>query len=96
MDIGSKALAFWSSALMAALLSACLHQESKNVAASADSAMLLDKEATPAAGGLVRLQEGPAFPVDDKERPFAVINDGDHRAPAGDKPISIQESRPKQ
>ena len=96
MNIGSKALAFLSGALMAALLSACMHQESKNVKGTADSAMLSDTEATPAPGGLVRLQEGPAFPVDHKEKPFALIDDGDDRAAAGDKPISIQESRPKQ
>jgi hypothetical protein len=94
MKIGSKTLAILSIAWMTvALLSACMHQETKG---TADPAMLSDKEPIQTPGGLMRLQERPAFPVDDKKRPFAMIDDGAVRAPASGKPVSLQESSPKQ
>lgn len=64
---------------------------------TADSAMLLDETFTPALQSLIRLQERPVFQMDDKERPFAMINDLEYSSReirAKDAPVTIRESKP--
>lgn len=81
-----KTLALVSTALTALLLSAC--------SASPKILALSDREAAPAAYPLVRLQEAPAFPVDERKKPFAAMADREERAPGGDKSSSLEESKP--
>lgn len=85
INIG-KTLAVVSAALIAPLLSAC----------SADSLALSDREAAPAAQSRGRLQERPAFPVDERQRPFAQLADRDQRTATGDTPSSQEEAKPAQ
>jgi hypothetical protein len=64
---------------------------------TADRAMLLDESFTPALQSLIRLQERPVFQMDDKERPFAMINDLEYSSReirAKDAPLTISESKP--
>jgi hypothetical protein len=64
---------------------------------TADRAMLLDESFTPALHSLIRLQERPVFQMDDKERPFAMINDLEYSSReirAKDAPLTISESKP--
>lgn len=78
----SKTLTVIWTALVALLLSAC------------SAEILSDRETAPAAHALIHLQEPPAFPMDDSKRPFAAIADRDKRAPVGDAPFSLEESKP--
>ena len=94
MRNASRTLVFLSTTLIASLLSACFDEGGKTGKGAAE--ILLDKDAAPASHALVRLQEQPAFPVDEGKKPFAVIGDRDERAPASDKPKSLDESKPKQ
>lgn len=78
------------------LLLVCFYASNKN-AGAVDTAMLLDKSATPAPYALIRLQERPVFQIDDRERPFAMIDDLDDRSDktrVSDNPLSIQELEP--
>lgn len=88
----SKILALISFALVASLLSACSDGAKKSGKGAVE--ILSDREAAPVTHALNRLQEPPAFPVDDGKRPFAVITDRDKRVPTGDKPLSLEESKP--
>ncbi|MGB5082404.1 MAG: hypothetical protein WBO23_16880 [Burkholderiales bacterium] len=88
----SRTRVFLSATLMAALLAACTDERSKN---GKGAEILLDKDAPPALHTLVRVQEQPAFPVDEGKKPYAVIGDREERAPTSDKPRSLDESKPK-
>ena len=75
--------------VMASALSACAHEEGNVKSAEIQA----DKESLLAAGGLIHLQESPAFPVDDKKTPFAMMEDRTERARASDKPLRLDEPR---
>ena len=84
---------FMSFALATSLLSACTNEEKKD-ASPPDNSILSDKEAVPEPSGLIRLQERPAFPVDEKGRPFAMTDDRMDRNLVDGKPVRIQEPEP--
>jgi hypothetical protein len=44
-----------------------------------DATMLTDKDSTPRSQGVIRLQERSIFPVDEKRRPIAMVDDGEDR-----------------
>jgi hypothetical protein len=92
MIITRKTLALVSIALAASFLSACPGETKKSGKATE---ILSDKDAAPAAYALIHLQEPPALPVDDVKKPFAAVADREERVPAGDKPLSLQEAKPK-
>ena len=79
-------------AVATALLAACAHESGTTGRRAAE--IMADKEAAPARHNLVRPQERPVFPVDERQRPNALTGDRDERAPVGDKPLGIEESRP--
>jgi hypothetical protein len=85
-------------AFAASLLWGCRDQSRKTDENTPNAAEILaDREDVPAANALIRLQEEPAFPVDEQGRPFAMVGDGDERlAAASDKPLSLEESELKQ
>jgi len=83
-----------AAALMTLSLSACSNAGGQRAAGSA-TAMQLDEGAIPAPHALIRLQERPAFPVDENKRPFAMIDDRSDKPRAGDKALSIQEAKPR-
>jgi hypothetical protein len=61
-----------------------------------DATMLTDKDSRPAQAGVIPLKEGPAFPVDAKRRPIAMIDDGEDGR-LGDRPGTLQaEGKPMQ
>lgn len=76
-------------ALIILLLSACCY-DGRN-----KTGMLLDEEAIQAPHALIRLQEQPVFHMDNRKRPFAMIDDRNDKIRASDKPLNIQESKPE-
>jgi hypothetical protein len=45
--------------------------------------------------GLVRMSETPPFPVDERKRPYAMLDDRAEKPRASEKPIAIEESKLK-
>ena len=80
---------YLTTALIALLLSACFDTGNKKPTRT----MLQDKEAIQAPYALIRLKERPVFPVDDRKRSFAMIDDRNDKIKAKDRPLNIQESR---
>ncbi len=93
MKNNSRICVYLATGLITFLLSACFQTSNKN-AGIADTAMLLDKSATPAPHALIRLQERPVFQIDDRKRPFAMIDDRSDKIRAGDDPLTIRELKP--
>jgi len=93
MRRNSRILVYSAIGLVILLLLAWFGASNKN-ARTADSAMLLDESATPAPYGLTRLQERPVFQIDDRGRPFAMIDDRSDKVLTDDNPLTIQELRP--
>ena len=79
--------------LTASFISACCGVRIKN-AKTIDAAMLLDEAARPTQHALIRPQERPVFHIDDRKRPFAMIDDRGNKIRSVDKPIHIQEFKP--
>ena len=91
MKDDGRILVYGASALVTLLLSGCL------TAKTADITLLMDEDAIPARHALLRLQERPVFPLDDRGRSFAMIDDSyDKRRAASDKPVNIEESKPRE
>lgn len=78
---------------MTFLLSACCSSDNKTDRKSADIAMLLDRDATPAPHALVRIQERQLFPMDENKKQYAMSDDRKDRKSTKNTPITIQESR---
>jgi hypothetical protein len=78
--------------LIASLLSGCSHVESS---ARRAAEIQSDKEGRRGQYGLIHLRESPAFPVDDRKRPFAMIDDRTDKSRTSEKPMRIEESKPK-
>jgi hypothetical protein len=94
MKNNSRLCACLATVLMTLLLSACFQASYKN-SRTTDTAMLMDKSAIPAPHALIRLQERPVFQIDDKKRPFAMIDDRRDKIRTDDKPLTIRELKPK-
>jgi hypothetical protein len=94
MKNNCRLCAYLTIVLMTLLLSACFKASYKN-SETADTAMLMDKSANPAPHALIRMQERPVFQIDDKKRPFAMIDDRIDKIRTSDKPITIRELKPK-
>lgn len=92
MKNNCKIWVYLAAALITLLLSACSDDGNKKTVGTADTSMLLDGEATPAPHTLIRLQERQMFPVDDRKREYAIIEDRDDKQQTSNKPLSIQES----
>jgi len=90
----SNAYGYLAAVLPALLLSACTATGNKTTVDTVDAAMLSDKEAVPVSHALIRLQERPTFPVDERNRGYAMLADRDGQRGARDKPVSIRESNP--
>jgi hypothetical protein len=93
MKNASRARRLLFTALLASFLSGCVQVEGN---AKRAGEIQSDKESLRGSYGLIHLRESPAFPVDEKKRPFAMIDDRTDRARASEKPIRIEESKLRQ
>lgn len=83
-------------AVMILILAACANQGGIKDGRDASVGIQMDKEAARSTHGLIHLQERPVFPLDDRQRPFAMLLDSRRKASTDeDGPAPIEESRPE-